>query len=538
MLLPLVLSLGLAGQVPVPASADLARAYELFLEGRDLSEDGQLAAAIAKLRESFRVVASAEVLVDIAGLHAQLGNMTEAEAEIERALAIDAKSASAHRLAGLLVDARLGRATGSERRALAQKGVSHLEIAMAASGRDPALMLALGELYLAAGNHARAIYILQQFLIDRPGYPQATMLLVQAYRESGQTDEAQAVIDGFDRSTAETPAGLARTAAGFEARREWASAAATWARVLEQNPSDPQARLRYAAALLNGGQTQRGRDELVSLSRENPDDVLVLSLLSEAELGAGRPDAAEAAARRIMTIDPADPRGMLSLADVRQARGDHQGVIALLAERLARPTSADLSGGVYREAARRTSAAYLALGNAKAATSTLEGARERAPSDLDLLFSLAATYEQAGAIGKAEQAFRDVIALEPDHAPALNYLGYMLADRGRKLPEAVSLIERALALDADNASYLDSLGWAYFKQRRYAQAIDPLERAAKGAPSSSVILDHLGDAYLKVNRYTDAAAAFDRALAGDRDGIDQESISKKRDQARAAAGRR
>ena len=114
----------------------------------------------------------------------------------------------------------------------------------------------------------------------------------------------------------------------------------------------------------------------------------------------------------------------------------------------------------------------------------------------------------------------------------------MLADRGKKLTEAVALIQRALALDPENVSYLDSLGWAYFKQKRYQDAVGPLERAAAGAATSSVIQDHLGDAYVKVGRQADAVEAFARALSGDGDGIDPARITRKRDQARASAGKR
>jgi tetratricopeptide (TPR) repeat protein len=190
------------------------------------------------------------------------------------------------------------------------------------------------------------------------------------------------------------------------------------------------------------------------------------------------------------------------------------------------------------EMAIRLAGAYTELGDPKRAIRALQGASERAPGDNQILFSLAATYEQDRQYDRAERTFREVIGTDPEHAPALNYLGYMLADRGQKLNEAVTLIQRAVAIDADNPAYLDSLGWAYFRLSRFAEAITPLERAAVGAPKSSVIQDHLGDAYLKVERYEDAAAAFDRALAGDRDGIDAGALAKKRDRARAASGRR
>src|SRR5262245_53780757 len=113
----------------------------------------------------------------------------------------------------------------------------------------------------------------------------------------------------------------------------------------------------------------------------------------------------------------------------------------------------------------------------------------------------------------------------------------MLAERGRKLPEAVDLINRALALDKDNPAFLDSLGWAYFKMGQFDSARQPLERAATALPKASVIHEHLGDLYVQMKRYADAVAAFDRALAGDRDGIDSSSLTKKRDRARGLAGK-
>jgi tetratricopeptide (TPR) repeat protein len=130
-----------------------------------------------------------------------------------------------------------------------------------------------------------------------------------------------------------------------------------------------------------------------------------------------------------------------------------------------------------------------------------------------------------------------VIAREPTHAQALNFLGYMLADRGERLEEAVSLIDRALALDPDNGSYLDSLGWAYFKLRRHDDARHYLSRAAEQLPSNSVVQDHLGDALAALGRHADAIAAWQRALAGDRESIDVAAIEAKIARAKEQASR-
>jgi tetratricopeptide (TPR) repeat protein len=179
--------------------------------------------------------------------------------------------------------------------------------------------------------------------------------------------------------------------------------------------------------------------------------------------------------------------------------------------------------------------ALTGLGESKRAIGVMEGARQKKASGRLLLFSLGAAYERDGQHDAAERTFRTLIADAPDHHQALNYLGYMLADRGQKLDEAVGFINRALALNVDNPSYLDSLGWAYFRQRKFEEARSPLERAAKALPDVSVIQDHLGDLYVELKRYSDAAAAFERALGGDRDDVDVAAITKKRDRARELA---
>jgi len=122
---------------------------------------------------------------------------------------------------------------------------------------------------------------------------------------------------------------------------------------------------------------------------------------------------------------------------------------------------------------------------------------------------------------------RQLIAKDPNNAIALNYLGYMLAERGERLGESVDYIKRALAIDPDNGSYLDSLGWAYYKSNKLDLAVDNLKKAADQLGRNSVIQDHYGDVLFKLGRYEDAITAWDRALGGDGDAIDKGDVDKK-----------
>ena len=79
---------------------------------------------------------------------------------------------------------------------------------------------------------------------------------------------------------------------------------------------------------------------------------------------------------------------------------------------------------------------------------------------------------QAEEVRRRRAAFRQVLSKDPDNAPALNYLGYMLAERGERLDESVDLLKKALAIEPDNGSYLDSLGWAYYKADKLDLALD------------------------------------------------------------------
>jgi tetratricopeptide (TPR) repeat protein len=113
----------------------------------------------------------------------------------------------------------------------------------------------------------------------------------------------------------------------------------------------------------------------------------------------------------------------------------------------------------------------------------------------------------------AERQFRKVLQANPNNAEVLNNLGYMLADRGVRLEEATSMIAHALKEQPSNGAYLDSLGWAYYKQNKLADAEQYLRKAVDREGHDPTILSHLADVYLKLGQNEQAAALFERSLA-------------------------
>jgi tetratricopeptide (TPR) repeat protein len=146
------------------------------------------------------------------------------------------------------------------------------------------------------------------------------------------------------------------------------------------------------------------------------------------------------------------------------------------------------------------------------AQNVLNGIKQRFPEDEQVHFLQGALYEKQKKYPEAEQAFRRALEIRKDDPAVLNYLGYMLADRGQKLDEAATMIQRAVQSDPINGAYLDSLGWVYFKLNRFDLAEQFLKKAIIFVTNDSSIHDHLGDLYFRTNRFEEARAAWTKSL--------------------------
>ncbi|HKN46598.1 MAG TPA: tetratricopeptide repeat protein, partial [Candidatus Polarisedimenticolia bacterium] len=141
-----------------------------------------------------------------------------------------------------------------------------------------------------------------------------------------------------------------------------------------------------------------------------------------------------------------------------------------------------------------------------------EGTRRHPESD-GLFFARGAAVERLGRIGEAERYLTRAIRLNPKNAMALNYLGYMLADRGVKLKESIAYVERALEIDPRNPAYLDSLGWAQYRLSLFEPAEKNLRDALRYDRGDPTIMEHLGDLLMITGRIEEAVQEWESALA-------------------------
>jgi tetratricopeptide (TPR) repeat protein len=112
---------------------------------------------------------------------------------------------------------------------------------------------------------------------------------------------------------------------------------------------------------------------------------------------------------------------------------------------------------------------------------------------------------------KAEKQFRRALELAPEEAMVLNYLGYSMVDKKTNLPEAMTMIKKAVALKPNDGYIVDSLGWAYFQLGDYDQALVNCERAVELLAADPIIGEHLGDVYWRVGRKLEAKFQWQHA---------------------------
>jgi tetratricopeptide (TPR) repeat protein len=145
---------------------------------------------------------------------------------------------------------------------------------------------------------------------------------------------------------------------------------------------------------------------------------------------------------------------------------------------------------------------------------------------------------------EAEAEYKKALAIDPNNPATLNDYGYLLADHGVRLPEALDMIQKAVKLDPQNGAYLDSLGWVYFKLGQYGPAEDNLHRAIDRTPTDASIHDHLGELYEKTNRLKLAVDQWERSmteyahsLPADADPADIAKVKRKLEDARVKLAR-
>jgi tetratricopeptide (TPR) repeat protein len=414
--------------------------------------------------------------------------------------------------------------------------------ALAASPRNVDLKLQYATALINIGGRealGEARDALSDIVAARPNDVRSWFQLSQVQRRLGDLAAAETAARRVIAQNGRSPMGYYALAMALEERRQYQAvvdALAPAAADFRKNPSNnPASDLGLLLPHLGFAYQELGdHDKAIATFDEahklSPSDATVTAYLAQANLTAKKYSAVIELTRKAREQNPDELRFARLEAQALKSSGKSDEALGLLqdfAKRQDKPEAYIALAQMYSETKRSADAVKV-----------LQDAQSKFPGDTTIGFELGAVFDKQKKFADAEAAFRQVLEKEPDNAPALNYIGYMLAERGERLNESVDLLKKALEIEPDNGSYLDSLGWAYYKSDKLPLALDNLQRAADQLKNNSVIQDHYGDVLNKMSRYDDAIAAWQKALDGDNDTIDRPAIDKKIKTAKQKLGKK
>ena len=313
----------------------------------------------------------------------------------------------------------------------------------------------------------------------------------------------------------------------------------------------PELRMEYARALLETQRFAEAALQLQIVTAEKPDYLQAWLIRGALELQDGKPLLAEISFNRYVELALAKRAGAgraesgrglvqayLSLAQIAEKRKDYSLADSWLkrvdspedllnaqlrrAAILARQGKLEEARKLIRrqpenspdDARMKLTAEVQLLRDAKqhkGAYELLAAASARSPDDIDLVYDLAMAAEKLGRLDEMERLLRSVIAAKPQYQHAYNALGYSLADRNTRLPEAKQLILKALEFAPEDPFISDSLAWVEFRSGNLAEALRILQTAYKAKPDAEIAA-HMGEVLWVMGRRDEAVTIW-RAAA-------------------------
>lgn len=479
---------------------------------------------------------NADNIVILGKLYGAGGDGAAAEQQFRRALALSPTDldAAASLIQSLASQGRLDEA----RQAVA---------ALPPVARNGQVYATLGDALAAQHRYSDAAAAYRQAVEARPDVPQFQSALAKALMDGGNYQEALTAYQRVLRSSPNNGEAALRVAQLQMQLGQFAAADASLKTARDLLGND-DLEVAYAGALLDEseGNNVRARTELQALVARKGNAAtqsIFLAQLARVDMRVGDYAAATASIAQLNALGPAyqarahtldielysDQRDFpkaLEAARAAMADQPNSRSLQLTYANLLAATGATAQAETSVRALMHNTAAdwdlYLALGQIDAAAEKWPDA-EANTRHADQLASapveharaavqLGGIYEKQKQFDAAETSYQHALQLAPNDADALNGLGYLLAERGTRLPEALQDVERALAQDPANANFLDTQGWIYLKMGRLPQAVTNLQKAADLQRHDPLILDHLAQAYDRTGDLSQAASSWQQAL--------------------------
>ncbi|MBI4323631.1 MAG: tetratricopeptide repeat protein [Chloroflexi bacterium] len=449
----------------------------------------------------------------------------------DRAIELLSKAAAEPKATGM-IDAWLALA-------YAQAGKSDLAIAAnrTAIKKMPRGLVAyqnLAQLYVQNSRTNEALHVLDEAARQSSVSAEFLIGLAEMFSRFGRLPLFSSeivkprVLAALDRAAKLDPKNVhtvAKLADGYLVAGESGKAEQVYLQLLKEHPDFPATREKLANIYLRAGKKEQASQQLEAIRRENPTDPQTYFFLGSLAVDEEKFDQAAEYFETALRLNPDQEQLYYALAQVKLTLEKPEEALACLEQARAK-FKLNFMLEFY------TGLAHIRLkkyneGNAYI-TSAEVVAKATDPGRLNhhFYYQVGSAYERSGDLEQAEKYFQKCLELAPDYAAAMNYLGYMWAEKGMKLEQARALIEKAVQLEPKNAAFLDSMGWVLFKLNQPKEALGYLLKAIEHLEKpDSTIYDHLGDVYADLKQLDQAGEAWRKSLKVEKN----EKVQKKLD---------
>lgn len=366
----------------------------------------------------------------------------------------------------------------------------------------PEAHFAMAQAAANAEDNLRALTETEKALTLNPEWETAALARAQLQARQSSSTAINSLSEFIERNPKAIDARLTLARLLINEKR-YAEAGVQFDRLIKDAPENPDVIYPVAMLALQQGDAATGRGQLEKLlTTDYQDKSTIHFFLGQLDEEQGKPDAALAHYRLVVGGE----QFLISrtrAAQILQRQGKIEEARELLhnsGNNAGEKTQMLLAESqLLRDAGRETEA--LAL---------LEGALARQPDNPELLYETALLSERQGKPEILEKRLKRLIELKPEHAHALNALGYSLAERNVRLDEAEKLISKAVSLAPEDPFIMDSLGWVQYRQGKLKEALQTLERAytIKADPE---IAAHLGEVLWSLERKDEAKSLLREA---------------------------
>ncbi|MBI4428087.1 MAG: tetratricopeptide repeat protein [Ignavibacteriales bacterium] len=380
-------------------------------------------------------------------------------------------------------------------------------------GDDWDLLLQAAEIYSRLGRYDEAAQKYKRMLEIDPSNRPLQRQLAETLSKAGKLDEAVGLLEKMVEVNENDLSVVAVLADVYLDRAEFSKALALYQKILKSEKSNAEIKLRVGVAYV--GQIQRdstfipkAKEIFLQLKTETPNDWRPYWYLAHIA-GIEQQDSLSAHYfERVTQLAEANADAWWFLGTNLFQRGEYQKLVDVMTKAkrvLPKEHRVYLLMGL----------AYSRLEQSEKAAEELEQAYRLNPKDMDILSTLALTYDGLHRYEDSDRLYEEALKIDPKSSLILNNYSYSLAERGLQLARALEMAIEAVAAEPDNASYLDTLGWIYFKLGKLREAQEYIAKSVATGKASSVVHEHLGDVYYKLSEKDKALEMWQKALEMD-----------------------